>query len=111
MEACEPQENGTEHHITVSAQYKGGRLLIQVSDDGRGMPKEVKTHIFSKFYSTKGSRGTGLGLVLTRKIVEEHQGTIRVESESGKGTTFFIDIPANQQLVSASPEAAQAKAD
>lgn len=111
MEACAPGGNGTEHAIAVSARYQGGRLLIQVADDGRGMPKEVKAQLFNKFYSTKGSRGTGLGLVITRKVVEEHGGTIRVESEQGRGTTFFIDIPAKRPAVSASPELPNSAAD
>lgn len=111
IEACEPEENGGEHHITVSAQYKGGRLIITVEDDGRGMPGEVTTNIFSKFYSTKGSRGTGLGLVITRKIVEEHQGTIMVVSEVGKGSTFAIDIPANRPQEVAKAQSAGAEAN
>ncbi len=66
---------------------------MEVTDDGNGMPKEVKRKLFNRFYSTKGSKGTGLGLVITRKVIEEHGGTIRVESEPDRGTSFFIEIP------------------
>jgi signal transduction histidine kinase len=53
---------------------------MEVTDDGYGMPKEVKRKLFNRFYSTKGSKGTGLGLVITRKVIEEHGGRY-VESE------------------------------
>ena len=68
-------------------------MIFQVIDNGAGMPREVKRKLFNKFFSTKGAKGTGLGLVITRKVVEEHRGTMRVESEPGKGTTFTIEIP------------------
>ncbi len=68
-----------------------------MSDDGEGMPEEVRENLFKKFYSTKGSRGTGLGLVITRKVVHEHGGSIRVESKQGVGTTFVIEIPVNYE--------------
>jgi signal transduction histidine kinase len=54
------------------------------------------THLFKLFHSSKGSKGTGLGLAVTKKIVEEHQGKITVQSEPGKGTVFTITIPARQ---------------
>ncbi len=95
LEACH-EENGREHVVTVAARIESGRLIINVSDDGRGMPKEVKSQLFNKFYSTKGNRGTGLGLVVTRKVIEEHGGTIRVESEPGEGTTFIMEIPVGE---------------
>jgi len=68
---------------------------MKVADTGIGIPEEVREKLFGKFYSTKGSRGTGLGLVLTKKVVEEHGGSIDIdaESEPGKGTTFRIEIP------------------
>jgi signal transduction histidine kinase len=57
------------------------------------MSDEVKDNLFKKFYSTKGSKGTGLGMVVTRKIVEEHGGKITVASRLGEGTTFSVEIP------------------
>lgn len=69
------------------------RILIEVSDNGCGMSDEVKNKVFSRFFSTKGGQGTGLGLLLSKKIIEEHGGQISFWSEPGKGTTFRILIP------------------
>jgi histidine kinase len=82
--------------ITVSGRVEQEELRIIVSDNGIGMTEEVREKLFKKFYSTKGSKGTGLGLVITRKIVQEHGGSISVESEYGKGTSFCIRIPLNK---------------
>ena len=90
--ACR-QHPPKEHRITVSGRIDKGTLIIAVSDDGSGMPEEVQERLFTKFYSTKGAKGTGLGLVITRKVVEEHGGHITVESEPGLGTRFIIEIP------------------
>ena len=57
------------------------------------MDEAIKSKIFTSFFSTKGHRGTGLGLLVTRKLIEEHHGTIAVESEKGKGTTFTVRLP------------------
>jgi histidine kinase len=92
VEACRASDVAG-HRITVSGRFEGGVLLMEVTDDGYGMPKEVKRKLFNRFYSTKGSKGTGLGLVITRKVIEEHGGAIRVESEPDRGTSFFIEIP------------------
>ncbi|MFG0251615.1 MAG: ATP-binding protein, partial [Phycisphaerales bacterium JB038] len=67
---------------------------IIVSDNGQGIPADQLPHIFEAFYSTKGIRGTGLGLAVTRKIVEEHHGTVHVKSDPGKGAAFIIALPA-----------------
>jgi histidine kinase len=93
VEACRNDARRERHRITVSCSPQNSTLLIKVSDDGTGISEEVKQNLFKKFYSTKGSKGTGLGLVVTRKIVEEHGGAIRVESINGEGTTFFVEIP------------------
>ncbi|MCA1960549.1 MAG: PAS domain-containing sensor histidine kinase, partial [Desulfomonile sp.] len=82
-----------DRRITVSANEHDGKLVMYVEDNGPGIPEEIKEKLFDKFYSTKGSRGTGLGLVITRKVVEEHGGTIAVDSEPGQGTRFTIEIP------------------
>lgn len=69
-----------------------GQLLITISDSGTGMPPEILAEIFEPFFTTKAD-GTGLGLPITRRIIEEHRGTITVESETGRGTTFHIELP------------------
>lgn len=93
LEACNTLEEDRGHRVTVGADIRDSRLVLEVTDDGEGMPEDVKSRLFNKFCSTKGSKGTGLGLVITRKVVEEHGGSIRVESEPGIGTSFFIEIP------------------
>jgi signal transduction histidine kinase len=70
-----------------------GTVLFEVSDNGCGMDEEVKRKLFRTFFSTKEGRGTGLGLLITQKLVHEHGGTIRVESEPGAGSTFSIRLP------------------
>jgi len=67
-------------------------IVFEISDNGCGMTDEVKAKLFTKFFSTKAGRGTGLGLLITQKIVQEHGGEISMESEAGRGTTFFVRL-------------------
>ena len=69
-------------------------VRFDVTDNGCGMSEEVRAKLFSSFFSTKGVKGTGLGLLVTAKLVEEHKGTIDVTSTEGEGTTFSIRFPA-----------------
>ncbi|MDP2799680.1 MAG: ATP-binding protein, partial [Deltaproteobacteria bacterium] len=69
-----------------------------VSDNGCGMDEEVKDKIFASFFSTKGGVGTGLGLLVTQKIIKEHGGTISVKSEPGEGSTFTIRLPLEENI-------------
>ncbi len=73
-------------------------VVIEVSDNGCGMDEEVKKKIFISFFSTKAGSGTGLGLLVTQKIVKEHGGTISVESEAGQGSTFTIRLPLRRNV-------------
>jgi signal transduction histidine kinase len=67
---------------------------IQVRDDGSGIPEDVLPQIFEPFLTTKESgHGVGLGLAISRGIIERHHGQIAVQSEFGKGTTFIITLP------------------
>jgi two-component system NtrC family sensor kinase len=68
---------------------------IKISDNGTGIAKEDLPRIFEPFYTTKGQKGTGLGLAVIWGIIDNHDGTINVESEIGKGTTFTILLPVN----------------
>jgi len=70
-----------------------GTVRFDVSDNGCGMDEEVKEKLFTTFFSTKEGRGTGLGLLIAQKIVQDHAGTITVESQLGKGSTFTIRLP------------------
>jgi signal transduction histidine kinase len=68
-------------------------IEIKISDTGQGISKEDLSRIFEPFYTTKGQNGTGLGLAITWGIIDNHDGTINVESEVGKGTTFIVHLP------------------
>ncbi len=71
----------------------GNVVRFDIIDNGMGMSKEVKEKIFTSFFSTKGHKGTGLGLLVARKLIEDHGGTIDVHSKIGKGTTFIVKVP------------------
>ncbi len=79
--------------ITISVSTTGFHVCIRVSDTGSGIPPDLLEKIFRPFFTTKGERGTGLGLAICHKIVLQHKGDIRVESQQGKGTTFTIYLP------------------
>lgn len=91
LEAVEPHKGA----VTIRAAYEPDRqtVEIEVSDNGVGISDVDREHLFEPFYSTKGLKGTGLGLVVTKKIVEEHGGTIKVESTPREGSTFLITLP------------------
>lgn len=79
--------------ITITLSLTGFHVCVRLSDTGSGIPPEVLEKIFRPFFTTKGEKGTGLGLAICHKIVVQHKGDIRVESEVGKGTTFTIYLP------------------
>jgi len=79
--------------VTVSARREDGAVTIRVSDTGKGIPPEFLPKLFRAFESTK-PQGMGLGLSFCKQTVEAHGGTIEVDSEQGKGTTFTIRLPA-----------------
>jgi signal transduction histidine kinase len=84
--------------VTVSARAAGGGLEVAVADTGVGIAPEDQSLVFEEFRQvgrdyTKKAEGTGLGLALVRKFVELHGGTIRLESEPGKGSTFTFNLP------------------
>ena len=81
--------------VRVVLATKKDKVLISVADSGRGISPEHLPFIFRPFYTTKGN-GTGLGLSLARRIVEDHRGQIEVESELGRGTEFLVTIPIRQ---------------
>ena len=80
--------------ITLSCREKDGTIIYEVEDNGAGMDYEVKKKIFSNFFTTKASgQGTGLGLLVTRRVIFEHGGEVSFESVLRKGTTFKIELP------------------
>jgi signal transduction histidine kinase len=98
IDACiDDTDTSKAWEITVKTQLdtgakSGHEILLEVSDNGCGMTDEVKEKLFTKFFSTKAGRGTGLGLLGTQKIVHEHGGEISVESSAGQGTTVSVRL-------------------
>ena len=79
--------------ITVRTRRDGNFAIIEVADSGTGMTGEVRKRCLEPFFTTKGERGTGLGLSMVFGIVQRHTGTMDIESELGKGTTFILRLP------------------
>jgi|CXWL01.1.fsa_nt_gi signal transduction histidine kinase len=77
--------------ITIRTRREGEHVLLEVSDTGQGIPPEIASRIFDPFFTTKEiGKGTGLGLALVQEIVHKHSGSIELQTEPGKGTTFLI---------------------
>ncbi|MCC6579719.1 MAG: FHA domain-containing protein [Phycisphaeraceae bacterium] len=97
LDAVEPEKGA----VTLSCDYddRTQQVLVSVTDNGTGIEADRVKRLFQPFNSTKGLKGTGLGLVVTKKIVEEHGGAIGVESAPGKGTTFTIRLPCSVESI------------
>ncbi len=103
LDAVEPDTGA----ITLRCAYDPRRhtATIVISDNGPGIDAESLREIFQPFYSTKGQRGTGLGLAVTKKVIDEHSGRITCQSRPGEGATFTIELSTTQR---ADPSATQA---
>ncbi len=91
LNAVEAMPRGGE--LRVSARARGCRVEVSISDTGTGIPAADLANIFEPFFSTK-SEGSGIGLALVHRIVQEHGGEIDLKSDVGEGTTFTITLPA-----------------
>ncbi len=94
-----PEGGGKRITLRTRVEETGGdgTAVVEVADQGTGIPPEAREKVFDLMFSTKGSKGTGLGLALTKKIVEEHSGTVTFETEMGKGTIFFLRLPRRKK--------------
>ena len=79
--------------VRVSTQETRERVVVHITDTGTGMGPEVKQRLFDPFFTTKGKAGTGMGLAVSFGIIRRHEGSIEVDSEPGRGTTFKISLP------------------
>ena len=103
LNACQAMEQGDRHdgeptprelivRSLAGSQGSNGSIEIHVTDTGPGIPPEDMDKLFQPYFSTKKG-GTGLGLPTSRRIIEEHGGSLRVHSEPGRGTDFIITLP------------------
>jgi len=90
MNAVQAMEGGGG--LTIKTEEQGAKVKVEIADTGSGIPQDKIKMIFDPFFTTKET-GTGLGLAITKRIIEEHKGTIDVESEVGKGTKFTLSFP------------------
>ncbi len=97
-QACEkPQVEGYKGHILIRTFSDGEKVVIEISDNGIGIPEEKVAKIFEPFFTTKPvGKGTGLGLSIVYQIIEKHNGKISVQSKLNEGTKFRIELPTNK---------------
>ena len=103
VNACDAVEDRPNPHVAVVTAHdpEEGWVQIRVLDNGVGIAAEKQPDIFKPFVSTKGAKGTGLGLAVSRKILREHGGDILVQSQPGKASKFTLRLPIKSPL---SPE-------
>ncbi|MFO7667000.1 MAG: PAS domain-containing protein [Desulfobacterales bacterium] len=100
MEACIEDHRPLSHLIRFCAYGDDDQVVLEISDNGPGMDDDQMHRIFQLFYSSKGTKGTGIGLFVTRKVIRQHGGDVTVESKPGHGARFVITLP--RQLAAAS---------
>jgi len=96
LDACrQDTAGGKEKRVVIRSKKSGPRAVqYQVADTGTGMDAGVQNKIFQSFFSTKGIHGTGIGLMMVKKIVDQHGGSIKVQSKNGAGTTITLKLPS-----------------
>ena len=92
-DACTAAAGEKEHRIVFRVGERDEWIFFEVEDNGPGMDAEAQKKVYDLFYSTKGSKGTGLGMFITDKIIRQHGGMIELESEPGRGTRFTVLLP------------------
>lgn len=93
LDAAAENSAGGRVNVATGNSEDGARAIIDIDDNGPGIPDDVRNNLFSPFVSSKGSRGTGLGLAVSQKILTEHGGKILVESLPERGTRFRLQMP------------------
>ena len=96
LKGCTQKGCNWQYWKTAEEEGKKEYVSIEITDTGCGIPKENLEKIFEPFYTTKGQKGTGLGLAVIWGIIDNHNGTITLDSEVGKGTTFTVHLPASK---------------
>lgn len=93
LDACLEDRAQKTHKISLVTRHDEKDIIFDVYDNGTGMDEETKDNMFSLFFSSKGDKGTGLGLFISNKIIRQHGGSIKVDSKPGKGTHMCVRIP------------------
>jgi signal transduction histidine kinase/FixJ family two-component response regulator len=93
LDACLEDQSQSNHKIVFRVQQDDGQVIFEISDNGIGMDQQTYEKLFTLFFSSKGNKGTGLGLFIADKIIDQHGGKISVESKSGRGSKFKVTIP------------------
>ncbi len=93
LDACRRDNSKTCHQITFSVQSTQDHILFSVADNGIGMDEATQAKLFTEFFSSKGRKGTGLGLFIANQIIKQHGGDISVSSAPGRGSGFIVKIP------------------
>ena len=96
MDACSRDKSKQKHIITLKVKQDKSHIIFEIADNGIGMDSDTSEKIFTPFFSLKGEKGTGLGLFISNKIIEQHGGEITVTSKLHQGTLFRIKIPKLQ---------------
>ena len=99
VDACrfDQTEGKDQYRITIRAlRGERGAAVLEVEDTGPGIPGDTKHKVFESFFSTKGTEGTGLGLLVVQKVAEEHGGRVTFTTVEGEGTTFTVTIPVRE---------------
>ena len=106
IDACRLDDKKSEHRVGVLVEGHPDYVQFEVKDNGIGMDQETRDKVFSLFFSSKGSEGTGLGLFISNRIAKAHGGGVELESEPGAGTQSVVKLP-RVRPVQDEPEDAQ----
>jgi signal transduction histidine kinase len=93
IDACTRDSAKDDHQIVLSLLQDKEHIVFEVHDNGVGMDEDTRSKLFTPFFSSKGRRGTGLGLYISNQIIEQHGGQIQVKSRPGRGTSFTVRLP------------------
>jgi signal transduction histidine kinase len=98
VDACIDDEAKPHHEVVFAVSATAHEVCFAVRDNGTGMDRQTQEKMFSLFFSSKGSRGTGLGLYIANDVVQQHGGRIEVQSALGEGTEFRVFLPRQPRV-------------